>query len=232
MDDEEKLLRALDACLERIERGDAIDACLHDYPAERGELEPLLRAAASLRALPAPPPPNLEAIEQSVLAHAAKLRYTAASAPAIPHSYSAILLVAAALAALAILIGAFLILSTLFGGAPRTPPAAPPRPSVTAPATVPAPIRTASPTPLRETTPPRETTPTMFPTATPTMLPTTMPTVAPTATFLPTPVRPPEPPPAPVRLPEPPPAVSPSPEDDDDNDDDDNDDDDDDNDDD
>jgi hypothetical protein len=34
-----------DVCLERMRRGESIEACLHDYPAEAEELEPLLIAA-------------------------------------------------------------------------------------------------------------------------------------------------------------------------------------------
>ncbi len=248
MDDDEKLLMDLEACLERIERGESVDACLRDYPAARAELEPMLRVAASLRALPPPPPPNLGAIEQSVLAHAARLRHT--TAPAVPYSYSTILLVAAALAVLAVLIGAFLIFNTLFGGANRTPPGAPSRPSVTPPATVTTPIpptalpastieasptSATSPTPSVEASPAPspsptgEASPTMLPSpsptseASPTMLPTATPPLAlPTATF--------QPPPAPTAVPStpapppPPPAVSPPPDNDDNDDDDDDDD--------
>lgn len=43
-------------CLQRIEAGSTLDACLAAYPAERAQLEPMLRVATRLRALPRPTP--------------------------------------------------------------------------------------------------------------------------------------------------------------------------------
>ncbi|MFH0846437.1 MAG: DUF5667 domain-containing protein [Chloroflexota bacterium] len=45
----EELNNILDACLERIIRGETIEACLRDYPAFSAELEPLLRTALAVR---------------------------------------------------------------------------------------------------------------------------------------------------------------------------------------
>lgn len=63
MDD---LLAAICAtCLERMEAGATLDECLAAYPAERAQLEPLLRVAARLQALPRPGP--LPAAAQAAL---------------------------------------------------------------------------------------------------------------------------------------------------------------------
>ncbi|MDW8211935.1 MAG: hypothetical protein RMJ55_00130 [Roseiflexaceae bacterium] len=217
------------------------------------ELEPMLRAAVSLRTLPALLPPDLGAIERSVLARAAELRLAAAPSPAAP--YPTNLPVVAALVALALLIGTFLILSALFGGT-QQPPQSPPRPSVTAPAAATAPIPAASPTPSPEASPEMPSSPTPTKGASPIPQPTATSALAlPTVTFQSAPMRTLEPPPTRVRTPEPPPTrvrtlessptrvrtpelspapdvsptavppvVSPSPEDDNDHDDDDDDD--------
>ncbi len=42
----------LDDCLERIKKGETIEACLSGYPQARQEMEPMLRAALSLSSLP------------------------------------------------------------------------------------------------------------------------------------------------------------------------------------
>lgn len=42
----------LDGCLERIKKGETIEACLSRYPEVRQQLEPMLRAALSLSSLP------------------------------------------------------------------------------------------------------------------------------------------------------------------------------------
>jgi hypothetical protein len=49
---DEQLSDILATCLRRIEAGGTLDECLAAYPAERAELEPLLRVAARLQALP------------------------------------------------------------------------------------------------------------------------------------------------------------------------------------
>lgn len=100
--DNETLLIALDACLERIEHGDLVDMCLRDYPAQRAGLEPMLRVAASLRALPTPPPPDLGKIERVVLARAAELsQMTTSPSSALPVRHAATLILLAAVALLA-----------------------------------------------------------------------------------------------------------------------------------
>ncbi|MFC1991123.1 FecR domain-containing protein [Chloroflexota bacterium] len=47
-----KLTKILDECLERVEKGESIDACLADYPDMREELEPLLSTALSISSIP------------------------------------------------------------------------------------------------------------------------------------------------------------------------------------
>ena len=84
---EARLIEALADCLERMASGESLENCLHRHPAERAELEPLLRASATLRHLPSPPPIDLAKVEQMALARAAELRAVAtapnaASAPA------------------------------------------------------------------------------------------------------------------------------------------------------
>jgi uncharacterized membrane protein YgcG len=44
----------LDTCLERLRRGESVDVCLRDYPAEAQELAELLNAAMAVRLLPSP----------------------------------------------------------------------------------------------------------------------------------------------------------------------------------
>lgn len=53
---DERLSDILATCLQRIEAGASVDDCLAAYPAERTALEPLLRVASRLRALPHPAP--------------------------------------------------------------------------------------------------------------------------------------------------------------------------------
>jgi len=74
---EARLIEALADCLERMASGESLENCLHRHPAERAELEPLLRASATLRHLPAPPPIDLSKVEQRALARAAELRAVA-----------------------------------------------------------------------------------------------------------------------------------------------------------
>lgn len=62
---DERLADILAACLQRIDGGATVDECLAAYPAERGELEPLLRVATRLQALPRPTP--LPAVAQAAL---------------------------------------------------------------------------------------------------------------------------------------------------------------------
>ncbi len=225
--DDETLLVALEACLERIERGDSVEMCLSDYPAQRAELEPMLRVAASLRALPAPPPPDLGKIEHVALARAAELsRMSASPSSVFPARHAAILILIAAAALLLLLIGAVLILNTIF----NTPDVRP-QPSATVPATapVPSPTGVAVPTATVEASP--TATVEVSPTATVEVSPTAIPPTVPARTLEPQPTvvpQPPAPPPAPTVVPQPPAPPPPSPGDDDDDDDDDNDDDDDD----
>jgi hypothetical protein len=47
-----KLAKLLDECLARTGRGESVDACLADYPGARAQLEPLLRTAMSISAMP------------------------------------------------------------------------------------------------------------------------------------------------------------------------------------
>jgi len=74
---EARLIEALADCLERMASGESLENCLHRHPAERAELEPLLRASATLRHLPDPPPIDLAKVEQAALARAAELRAVA-----------------------------------------------------------------------------------------------------------------------------------------------------------
>ena len=82
---EARLIEALADCLERMASGESLENCLHRHPAERAELEPLLRASAMLRHLPGPPPIDLAKVEQAALARAAELR----AAATVPNSESA-----------------------------------------------------------------------------------------------------------------------------------------------
>jgi hypothetical protein len=76
----------LDVCLERMQCGESIEACLLDYPSEADELEPLLIAAAYARSTFRPPllaPDARRAIQrqlrQAVVARQPSLRRTRAS---------------------------------------------------------------------------------------------------------------------------------------------------------
>ncbi|HMQ31606.1 MAG TPA: hypothetical protein PKD53_12830 [Chloroflexaceae bacterium] len=53
---DERLGDILATCLQRIEAGATVDECLAAYPAERAAVEPLLRVATRLQALPRPAP--------------------------------------------------------------------------------------------------------------------------------------------------------------------------------
>jgi len=48
----DKLTEILDDCIEQIEKGSSIEACLAEYPDMREELEPLLRIALSISSIP------------------------------------------------------------------------------------------------------------------------------------------------------------------------------------
>ena len=64
---------ALDECLACLECGGSLEACLERYPQLRGELEPLLRMALTLRkayARPAPPQEALSRVRAGFLAEA------------------------------------------------------------------------------------------------------------------------------------------------------------------
>jgi hypothetical protein len=50
----ESVADILDTCLERLRRGESLDVCLRDYPAEAQELAELLNAAIAVRSLPSP----------------------------------------------------------------------------------------------------------------------------------------------------------------------------------
>ena len=82
---EARLIEALTDCLECMASGESLENCLRRHPAERAELEPLLRASAMLRHLPGPPPIDLAKVEQAALARAAELR----AAATVPNSESA-----------------------------------------------------------------------------------------------------------------------------------------------
>ncbi len=66
----------LETCLDRLAAGASVDECLAAYPAQRGELEAPLRAAAGLIRLPRPALPShaRAALEGQMLAHAARRR--------------------------------------------------------------------------------------------------------------------------------------------------------------
>ena len=76
---ESRLIEALADCVEQMASGVSLADCLRRYPAERAELEPLLRASATLRGLPVPPPLGLAKVEQVALARAAELRAVSTS---------------------------------------------------------------------------------------------------------------------------------------------------------
>jgi hypothetical protein len=71
----------LETCLDRLAAGASVDECLAAYPAQRGALEPVIRAAARLSQLPRPAMPThtRAALEAQMLARAAARR---AAAPA------------------------------------------------------------------------------------------------------------------------------------------------------
>jgi hypothetical protein len=54
----------LDECLDRVQAGASIEACLARYPEHAETLRPLLRLAAAVRAVP-PPRPNPSAVQAS-----------------------------------------------------------------------------------------------------------------------------------------------------------------------
>jgi hypothetical protein len=66
----------LELCLDRLAAGASLDECLAAYPAQRGDLEPALQAAAGLKQLPRPalPPQTRAALEAQMLARAAARR--------------------------------------------------------------------------------------------------------------------------------------------------------------
>jgi len=76
---ESRLIEALADCVELMASGESLAGCLRRYPAERAELEPLLRASATLRGLPVPPPLDLAKVGQVALARAAELRAVSTS---------------------------------------------------------------------------------------------------------------------------------------------------------
>src|SRR5689334_6029396 len=45
----------VEECLQRIEHGESVDACLRAFPEHAADLAPILAVAAELRALPVPP---------------------------------------------------------------------------------------------------------------------------------------------------------------------------------
>lgn len=63
---DEAVADIFETCLERLAAGATVEDCLVAYPAERATLEPLLRAATRLQALPRPAP--LPAAAQAALA--------------------------------------------------------------------------------------------------------------------------------------------------------------------
>ena len=63
---ETHLERALDDCLEALRSGSSVEQCLQRYPRLAKDLEPLLRAAAALKHLPAPTP-NPQAIRTALV---------------------------------------------------------------------------------------------------------------------------------------------------------------------
>lgn len=69
---------ALNDCLERMRRGESLDACLARYPQHAADLEPLLRVGQMLRA--APPAISAEAFSRG----RTQLRDAALAAPSVP----------------------------------------------------------------------------------------------------------------------------------------------------
>ncbi|MCG8351844.1 MAG: hypothetical protein MI924_29110 [Chloroflexales bacterium] len=223
----------LQSCLERIERGDSMEACLRDYPTLRTDLGGLLRTVVAMRSLPSLPPPNLAAIEQVVQARATALRATVdpqdlppggasgGGATSIPGWFMPTLFVVAAIGAL--------LLGVLFSNALVSLSARPTTPALpisarTAPADS-SPVVTPSPQ-ASITTVPTATIQPVWPTS------ILLPVPSPTSILLPVPsLTPSSPPPPPAVAPRsaPPPAIGNNGRGgDDDNDDDDDDDDDDD----
>ncbi|GAB4110439.1 MAG: hypothetical protein Fur005_02220 [Roseiflexaceae bacterium] len=76
----------LQICLDRIEAGASIEECLADYPEQRLELEPLLRAVVQFEqlALPSMPASSLQAIEGRMLDRLASLPPASSTPPADP----------------------------------------------------------------------------------------------------------------------------------------------------
>jgi hypothetical protein len=76
MDD--RLADIFDQCLERLTQGATVEQCLAAFPGERADLEPSLRMAEQLRALPCPPLPTAArvALEQTMLDSAKRRRMT------------------------------------------------------------------------------------------------------------------------------------------------------------
>ena len=73
---DERLSELFEQCVARIESGELLEACLANHATERAELEPALRAALQLRALPHPAlvPGALIALEARMLDLAAQRR--------------------------------------------------------------------------------------------------------------------------------------------------------------
>jgi hypothetical protein len=76
----------LERCLDHLERGATLEECLVAFPAQRADLEPALRAAAQVRALPRPAMPEATraSLETRMLAAAAQRRV--AFTPARPRT--------------------------------------------------------------------------------------------------------------------------------------------------
>jgi hypothetical protein len=73
----EDIESVLDKCIDEMDSGASLEACVARYPALAARLEPLLRLALEIRSLgqePAPTPLNLQAGRQRVLREAARLR--------------------------------------------------------------------------------------------------------------------------------------------------------------
>jgi len=73
----EDMVSVLDKCIEEMEHGASLEACVAQYPALAAQLEPLLRLVLDIQSLgqePAPPPLNLQAGRRRVLREAARLR--------------------------------------------------------------------------------------------------------------------------------------------------------------
>jgi hypothetical protein len=47
-----KLPKVIDNCIERMRKGQTIEACLAEYPDMRQQIEPLLRTAVSISSIP------------------------------------------------------------------------------------------------------------------------------------------------------------------------------------